>query len=233
MKKFFLFLFLFFLLISGFFLRNDSICLAQRRGGGGKIGGDVFLNIDRTTVELGQAINGSVIVMMWSAPTQNNGSIDFGDGRKVNFNCPFNPDAPALPNICEFSFIHTYNTHGTHMLVLTPPLFGIADTSRIEFITVTQRVTPSGITELRSPLIATTTAEIIESAVRVIYWIVGSLLVLLIALGGFAMITAAGNPQKVNKGKKIIFYAIIGFAIMAISRGIIALILLILGVEIP
>ena len=58
-------------------------------------------------------------------------------------------------------------------------------------------------------------------------------MVLLIMIGGFTIMTAAGNPEKITKGRKIIIYAIIGFAIMAISRGILALIYLILGINIP
>jgi len=47
---------------------------------------------------------------------------------------------------------------------------------------------------------------------------------LVILIGAFMFVTAAGNPEKVKTGRKIIIWAIIGLAIAGASKGIIAFI---------
>ncbi|MEK7162674.1 MAG: hypothetical protein AAB696_00025 [Patescibacteria group bacterium] len=51
------------------------------------------------------------------------------------------------------------------------------------------------------------------------------ILALMILIGGFQILTAKDSPEKVTSGKKTIMYAVIGFIIILISKGI-ALILL-------
>lgn len=48
-------------------------------------------------------------------------------------------------------------------------------------------------------------------------------------VGGFQMMTAAGNPEKFSKGRKTLIYAAIGFGVVLIAQGVVALIKDILG----
>ena len=50
------------------------------------------------------------------------------------------------------------------------------------------------------------------------------LLAIMIIWGALNILTAAGDPGKVEKGKKIIIYSCIGFAIILVSKGIAAVI---------
>ncbi|GEM_PF-2230222 len=65
-----------------------------------------------------------------------------------------------------------------------------------------------------------------EMLTRVLSWIFGFALaigVLMIIIGGYMMVVSAGDPQKFSTGRKVVVYALSGIAIVAISRGIIAL----------
>lgn len=48
--------------------------------------------------------------------------------------------------------------------------------------------------------------------------------VIMVLVGAFQMMTAAGDPEKFSKGRKTIFYAAIGFAIALIAGGLASLI---------
>ena len=55
------------------------------------------------------------------------------------------------------------------------------------------------------------------------------LLAVVILLGGFYILTAAGNPERLRKGKQIILWGIIGFAIILLAGGVSALVSSLLG----
>ncbi len=50
-----------------------------------------------------------------------------------------------------------------------------------------------------------------------------------VLVGGFQMMTAAGDPEKFGKGRKTILYAVIGFAIVLLAGSVAALIKSLLG----
>lgn len=52
---------------------------------------------------------------------------------------------------------------------------------------------------------------------------------LMIIIGAYVMVTSGGIPLKVDRGKRIIVWTLIAFAIILISRGIIHLVWLLLG----
>ena len=52
---------------------------------------------------------------------------------------------------------------------------------------------------------------------------------IMIIIGGLSYITAAGDPEKSNKGKQIIVYALIGFAIAILAKAIPAIVTFFLG----
>lgn len=78
---------------------------------------------------------------------------------------------------------------------------------------------------LDNPLGETSIIKIISNILDwlIIYSI--PILALMILIGGFQILTAKDSPEKVTSGRKTIMYAVIGFVIILISKGI-ALILL-------
>jgi len=63
-----------------------------------------------------------------------------------------------------------------------------------------------------------------------VFYIMTLVAVLMIVVGGFTYITAAGDPAKAGKGKSILTYAIIGLAIALIAKLIPSLVRFVLGV---
>ncbi len=62
------------------------------------------------------------------------------------------------------------------------------------------------------------------------FYLLTILVVFMVIYGGFAYITAAGDPEKAGKGKKILTYAIIGLAIALLAKIIPSVVKFIVGV---
>lgn len=54
--------------------------------------------------------------------------------------------------------------------------------------------------------------------------IAAPLAAIMVLVGGFMMITAAGNPDRFSKGKKTLLYAAIGFVVVLLADGIVQVI---------
>lgn len=80
-----------------------------------------------------------------------------------------------------------------------------------------------------NPLTATTFEELIGSLVDFIFWVAVAIAPIMILVGGFYFLTAAGDPQKIQTAKKIILWTIIGFVIVLLAKGIISMLEQILG----
>jgi len=74
-----------------------------------------------------------------------------------------------------------------------------------------------------------TIGDIINELVKLIYPLAGILLFIMLILGGFDLLTSAGNEEKVKKGQGRITSAIIGFAILFAAYWIMQIIQIILG----
>ena len=76
----------------------------------------------------------------------------------------------------------------------------------------------------------TTIKDVID---RVISWLVvyigPSIVTLMILWGAFRIMTAGGEPEKFKEGKNIVTYAIIGYALLLISSGLISILKEVLG----
>lgn len=62
----------------------------------------------------------------------------------------------------------------------------------------------------------------------IITWVFGFLLasgVLVLIIVGYTLVTAGGDPERLQKGKKWAIYALAGMAIAVLARGIVALVL--------
>jgi len=95
----------------------------------------------------------------------------------------------------------------------------------------TESTTTGGGSDLRfePPLGTTSVQEIIGNVIQAILGIVGSIALLMFVIGGFAWMTAAGNPERVKLGKNIIIWSVIGLAVIfaayAITRFVITALL--------
>jgi len=85
--------------------------------------------------------------------------------------------------------------------------------------------------EFENPIEATTTAELVDNIAGFIFKIAVVIVPLIILIGAFFIVTAAGDPKKIDQGKKLIIWAIIGFAIILFSKGIVVMIKQILGIQ--
>src|SRR5271157_1015570 len=90
--------------------------------------------------------------------------------------------------------------------------------------------TGGGTINLTNPLAINGT--IIDVIGRVIGFLIAASIpvaALLIIWGGFQIMTAGGNPNKITAGKNIILYSIVGFIIVLCGWGIVNLLQQILG----
>ena len=83
---------------------------------------------------------------------------------------------------------------------------------------------------LKPPLDTTTIEGVIAGMVNFLFTIGVVLAPLLIIIGGFLFVTAGGNLEQINRGKKIILWTIIGFLIILLAQGIIQVVEDLLGV---
>jgi hypothetical protein len=87
----------------------------------------------------------------------------------------------------------------------------------------------TGIT-FRNPLTSQNFLELLDRVLSVVFTIALVVAPLMIILGAFWMVTSGGIPSRFKKGEMIILWTVVGFAIIIISRGIIALFLEVLGI---
>jgi hypothetical protein len=85
--------------------------------------------------------------------------------------------------------------------------------------------------EIVNPLKANTLEEVINSIINFVFWLAVVICPLVIILGGFIFVTAGGDPKKVENGKKIIYYALIGLGVVIMAKGFVAALIKILGVK--
>lgn len=95
-------------------------------------------------------------------------------------------------------------------------------------------IEPSEQVQLHNPLgdsnrdLGSLLTSILDMAVN---FIITPILVLMIIVGAWQMLVSAGSPDKFNKGKMTIVYAVIGFAIILLAKGIGAVIQYVLGIN--
>jgi len=88
---------------------------------------------------------------------------------------------------------------------------------------------PAGQTCICNPLEYQTLEELIEHLTNFILAISLALVPAAILFGAFYILTAAVDPNRVQKGQKVIMYAVIGLGIILFAKGIISLIRYVLG----
>jgi hypothetical protein len=85
--------------------------------------------------------------------------------------------------------------------------------------------------EFQNPLKYGTFDELVTAIISFIFKIAVVVTPLIVLIGAFYLLTAAGDPKKVGTGKTIISYALIGLVIILLARAIIYMLKSVIGVE--
>ena len=83
--------------------------------------------------------------------------------------------------------------------------------------------------ELKNPLGTKNIIQIINNVLNYLIYISVPILAIMILVGGFQILTSRDNPEKIKSGKTTITYAVIGFVIVLISKGVALILLKIMG----
>ena len=78
--------------------------------------------------------------------------------------------------------------------------------------------------KFENPIEKESIQELIDAIVKFIWNLALIIAPLMIMIGAFYLITAAGDPEKINTGKKIITWTIVGIAIVLLSTGAMSII---------
>lgn len=70
-------------------------------------------------------------------------------------------------------------------------------------------------TSLSNPLPTTDVREIIALIIRAAISVSGSIALLMFVYGGFLWLTSAGNTTQIDKGKKVLLWAVLGIVLIA------------------
>ena len=72
---------------------------------------------------------------------------------------------------------------------------------------------------ITNPIKANSLEEVLNSVIDFIFTIALIVCPLIIIIGGFIFVTAGGEPAKVETGKKMIFYALLGLGVIILAKG--------------
>lgn len=85
--------------------------------------------------------------------------------------------------------------------------------------------------KINNPIKAGSIEEIIENVINFFFTIALIICPLIIIVGGFMMVTSGGDPGKVETGKKMVYYALIGLGIVVLAKGFVLALKQILNVK--
>jgi len=97
--------------------------------------------------------------------------------------------------------------------------------------TVVFAVCPPGSVCIENPLNATSFEAIVGNGIDFIFKIAIVLVPLMVIIGGFLFLTAGGNPLQITQGRNLLIWTAIGFLVVLLSKAVLAIINLILGVR--
>lgn len=76
--------------------------------------------------------------------------------------------------------------------------------------------------EIINPIAADDFQEIIDSIINLVFYVGLIVTPLMVVIAGFLILTAGGDPKKVEQGRHIIVYALIGLFIILFAKGVIS-----------
>ena len=88
------------------------------------------------------------------------------------------------------------------------------------FLLVPLFIYANDVVEIENPITATSVEAVINNVVKFVWRLALILAPLMIIIGAFYLITAAGDPEKIKIGKKIITWAIVGIVVVLLSTGV-------------
>jgi len=88
---------------------------------------------------------------------------------------------------------------------------------------------PTGQICIENPLKATSFQELLDSLINFIFFLGIVLTPLMVVIAGFYLMTAAGDPHRVQTAKQIFLYTCVGLAIILFAKGLVSVLKAILG----
>lgn len=82
-----------------------------------------------------------------------------------------------------------------------------------------------------SPIKETDFVKLLQGIVGWLIAVAVPIAALMILIGGYQIMFAGGDPEKINTGKKTILYTVVGFAIILLAWSFIAVIKSLLGIK--
>jgi len=202
--------------------------------------GELSLHVDDNSLEVGDTLSGWVEAKVnappGEPPRERNCTVEVyfdiaaaGGNPDIEFECNYDPSTGAENFVvCKKNFYHVYLTPGWRFVttqLICDGRFICGKSRRISVTTSTRPVFPTG---LATPITSTTIEEIIRRVTNIIYWLFASVAIIFILIGGMQILTSAGVPAQIAKGRRTITYALLGLGILTLARGIILLIYLVL-----
>ena len=103
-------------------------------------------------------------------------------------------------------------------------LLGASPTVFAQGGTVAQPIT------LTNPLNSNSFTQVLTNVIGFLFWDIAiPLTTIMVLVGAFQMMTAAGDPEKFSKGRKTLIYAAIGFGVAFLAGGVAKILQNILG----
>ena len=99
----------------------------------------------------------------------------------------------------------------------------------VEKVAPVEKTAPVGEIEIKNPLNFGTIPQILDEVSKFLFTIGTALVTVMVLWGGFQILTSAGNPSQVDKGKQTLLWAVLGTVVILIAGGIAELIKNILG----
>ncbi len=90
---------------------------------------------------------------------------------------------------------------------------------------------PLGSVCIENPITATSFEAVVGNGIDFIFKIAIVLAPLMVIVGGFLFMTAGGNLQQLTRAKNLLIWTAVGFLVVLLSKGILAIINQILGVK--
>ena len=86
--------------------------------------------------------------------------------------------------------------------------------------------------EFENPIEHESFGDLIDAIVDFIFNIAVVVVPLMVIIGAFHLLTAAGDPKKIATGKTIIISTLIGLAVILLAKGLIAVLEDVLGIKV-
>lgn len=88
---------------------------------------------------------------------------------------------------------------------------------------------PPGITCICNPLQTTNFTDIVNSILTLLFNFALVVAPLMIVVAGILFVTAGGNPAQITRARQILIWTFVGFALILLARGLIAIIRELIG----